>query len=560
MNIIVRTLRPIFSIAVNMLETFENMFANVVSGEVNASVWHLGPMTCITCQQGKPAQQQGKPVQRKESRFLVPDHGDRFITARSPVEGLRRRKLSFLPVFAQAVAAVAPAGAMSVIPALILPALVFGPTGPNLLLIFGTAMAIMVLVSFCLRPMAKRMAAVSGLYSYTAKGLGQRTAITVGWSAIFGYALVAMAGLLVVGIYIVQLFINLGVPVADPKVSAVLVVLAAAGAACFLMVRGIRISTWSTLLIESISIGILAVLMIVYLAFTAPKVNIGSVFAWNGNFDALSIGIVVAVSAFVGFESPTTLAGEAHKPFVSIPRAVTWTPIVTGVLYLLAVIAQDLALKEAPLNITASSTPLSDLFSQNSPVAAAVLDLGIASSWFACAIASVNALARILFCMGREGVAPRMLGRTHPAFRTPSTAIMVVMPVVAIVPIALIVSGANPQQGLVQLFTLGAYGYLGAYILTSASLPFFLHRIGENTYASWILGSVTSLALGLVLWKAATVSIQTGSLQIFIYGGVLLASVLYAWFLRLRFPERLASVGIYDETRQSDLFHDRTTP
>lgn len=465
-----------------------------------------------------------------------------------------------MPVFAQAVAAVAPAGAMAVIPALVFPALIFGSTGPNLALTFGSAMAIMVLVSFCLRPMAKRMAAVSGLYSYTAKGLGQRTAITAGWSAMFGYALVAMASLLAVGTYAVQLLINLRVPIPDPRLLTVLVVLAAAAAACLLMVRGIQISAWITLLMESLAIGILAVLMIVYFAFNAPKVNLGSVFVWNGNFDSLGIGIVVAVSAFVGFESPTTLGGEAYKPFVSVPRAITWTPIVTGVLYLLAATAQDVALNEAPLNIKASSTPLSDLISQTSPAFAAVLDLGITASWFACAIASVNALARIFFCMGREGVAPRIVGRTHPAFRTPSTAIMVVMPVVAIVPIAVIISGASPEQGLANLFTLGAYGYLGAYILASASLPFFLRRIGEDTYASWILGAATSLALGTVVWSAATVSIHAGNLQTFIYAGVLLASVLYAVFLHLRLPERLASVGIYDETRELDLFHAEPIP
>ncbi|WP_427136122.1 APC family permease [Pseudarthrobacter sp. S9] len=486
--------------------------------------------------------------------------GDRFITPRSPVEGLSRRKLSFLPVFAQAVAAVAPAGAMAVIPALVFPALVFGSTGPNLVLTFGAAMAVMVLVSFCLRPMAKRMAAVSGLYSYTAKGLGQRTAITVGWSAMFGYGLIAMASLLAVGTYVVQLLINLGVPTPDPRLLAILVILAAASAACVLMVRGIQISALVTFSVESISIGVLAVLMIVYFAFNAPKVSVASVFVWNGNFDSLSIGIVVAVSAFVGFESPTTLGGEAYRPFVSVPRAITWTPIVTGLLFLLAATAEDIALNGAPLNITASSTPLSALFSQTSPAFAAVLDLGIAASWFACAIASVNALARIFFCMGREGVAPRIVGRTHPAFRTPSMAIMVVMPVVAIIPIAVIISGASPEQGLVNLFTLGAYGYLGAYILASASMPFFLRRIGEDTYASWILGTATFLALGAVLWQAATVSIHAGNLQTFVYGGVLLASVLYALFLRLRLPERLASVGIYDETREIDLFHGKPTP
>lgn len=460
-----------------------------------------------------------------------------------------------MPVFAQAVAGVAPAGAMSVIPALVFPGLVFGSNGPNLVLTFGAAMAVMVLVSFCLRPMAQRMAAVSGLYSYTAKGLGQRTAITAGWSAMFGYGLVAMASLLLVGIYVGELFINLGVPVADSKVFAVLVILAAAAAACFLMVRGIRVSAWFTVLMESISIGVLAVLMIVYFAFNAPKVSLGSVFAWNGNFDALPIGIVVAISAFVGFESPTTLGGEAHRPFVSVPRAITWTPILMGVLCLLAVTAQDVALRDAPLNIAASSTPLSALFSRTSPVSAAVLDLGIAASWFGCAIASVNALARIFFCMGREGVAPRIVGRTHPVFRTPSMAIMVVMPVVAIVPIAVVISDANPERGLVSLLTLGAYGYLGSYLLASASMPFFLRRIGEDTYVGWILGAATSLALGAVFWTAATVSVGTGNLQAVIYAGVVLASVIYATFLHRRLPDRLASVGIYDETREKDLFH-----
>jgi amino acid transporter len=471
------------------------------------------------------------------------------------VEGLRRRKLSFLPVFAQSVANVAPAGAMTVIPALIFPGLVYGAGGTNLLVTFGTAMAVMILVSQCLRPMAKRMAAVSGLYSYTAKGLGQRTAITAGWSAIFGYGLVAMASLLAVGTYIVELFLNLGIPVGDPKVFMVLAMLAAAGAASLLMIRGIQLSAWSTLLMETTSVVILAVLMVVYFVFNAPTVSLGSVFAWNGHLDSLSIAVVVAVSAFVGFESPTTLGGEAQRPFVSVPRAITWTPILAGVLYLLAATAQDVALRGAPSDVTASPTPLSDLFTQTSPVFAAVLDLGIAASWFACAIASVNALARILFCMGREGIAPAAVGRTHPVFRTPSTAILAVMPVVALVPVAIVSSGASPEQGLANLFTLGAYGYLGSYVLASASLPFFLRRIGENTYASWVLGAATTLVLVAVLWTAAATSIATGNLQTLIYGGVLLASVIHAMILRRRLPRRLASVGIYDETRESDLFH-----
>lgn len=496
----------------------------------------------------------------RESWYTVSVRRGGFIAPRSPVEGLRRRNLSFLPVFAQAVAGVAPAGAMSVIPALVFPGLVFGTNGPNLVLTFAVAMAVMVLVALCLRPIARRMAAVSGLYSYTAKGLGQRTAITAGWSAIFGYLMVAMASLLLVGVYIGQLFTNLGVALADSKVFTTFVVLAAALAAGFLMVRGIRLSAWFTVLMESLSIAVLAVLLIVYFGFHPSELDLGNLFAGNGSLDSLPTAVIVAVSAFVGFESPTTLGGEARKPFITVPRAITWTPVLMGVLCLLAVTAQDAALKGASPEITGSPTPLSDLFSQTSPISAAVLDLGIAASWFGCVIASVNALARIFFCMGREGVAPGITGRTHPVFQTPFVAIMVAMPIVAAVPVGVIFSSANPEQGLVALFTMGSYGYLGSYLLASASMPFFLRRIGESTYGSWVLATVTTLALVALLFMSAAVSIRAATLQIIIFAGFVLASVIYATFLRVRFPGRLASVGIYDETRELDLFPGRRKP
>lgn len=68
------------------------------------------------------------------------------------------------------------------------------------------------------------------------------------------------------------------------------------------------------------------------------------------------------------------------------------------------------------------------------------------------------------------------------------------------------------------------------------------------------------MVLGAVLWTAAMTSIGTGNPQTLIYGGVLLLSVIYAAFLHRRLPARLASVGIYDETRESDLFHSGPLP
>lgn len=438
----------------------------------------------------------------------------------------------------------------------VVPALVFGTTGANLVLSFLIALAVILLVSSCLRPMAQRMAAVSGLYSYTAKGLGPTAAITAGWSMIFGYGLIAMASLLAVGTYTADIVENLLGSARDGPLAVVVIILAAAALVGFFTIRGIRISATVTLLVECVSILLLASLLTTYFVLAEPRIDPGALVSVNGNFDSVSFGVVIAVSAFVGFESTTTLGGEAGRPFLNIPRTIRWTPIVTGVLYLLAVTSQDIALNDAPASIASSPTPLSDLFAfRTSPLMAMMLDVGIAGSFFACAAASVNALARTLFCMGREGVAPAMIGRTHPTFKTPWMAIVSALSVITVVPIAVTLSGASPEQGLIGFFALGAYGYLGAYVLASASLPFFLRRIGEGSWCYWVLGGVTVGAVAVVVWNAATVSTLGGNVQIGIYGSVVIISVLYAQFLRWRFPAVLKVVGIYDETRESDLHH-----
>lgn len=476
---------------------------------------------------------------------------NRLISAPSPVAGLSRRNLPFIPVFAQAIAAVAPAGAVSVIPAL-----VFGASGASLVMSFLIAMAVMLLVSSCLRPMAQRMAAVSGLYSYTAKGLGPRAAITAGWSAIFGYGLVAMASLLSVGTYGANILRSLWGSSGDATLLITLIIFAAAACAGFFMVRGIQLSAKVTLLVECVSILLLISLLTAYFVLARPHVDLGSLLTVNGTPLSLSLGVVVAVSAFVGFESSTTLGGEAQRPFINIPRTIRWTPIVTGALYLLAVTGQDIALKDAPDFIASSPTPLSDMFYfKTSALMAVMLDVGIAGSFFACTVASVNALARTLFCMGRERVAPAIVGHTHPTFRTPWGAILAAMPVITGVPILMVLYGVSPEKGLTDLFTLGAYGYLGAYVLASASLPLFLRRIGEGTWTSWALGGVTVGAVAFVVWNAVAMSAQEGNVQAVVYGSLVALSALYAQFLRWRSPERLDGVGIYDETRESDLHH-----
>lgn len=183
-------------------------------------------------------------------------------------------------------------------------------------------------------------------------------------------------------------------------VGAVAVV--AALAVGLVLIRGIRMSAWTTLGVECVSIVIVAAVLLVLLTRQHTGEPVRSAFTFDGDLQLLAVGVVVAVSAFVGFESSTTLSGEAQQPFRSIPRAVAWTPALSAAIYLTAVPILAIALRQAPAS--GSSTPLVELLlADGSRTLAAFLDLGIAASFFACTLASMNALVRVLFCMGREG-------------------------------------------------------------------------------------------------------------------------------------------------------------
>lgn len=123
------------------------------------------------------------------------------LPAESPVAGLRRRRLSFVEVLAQSVSSLAPSAAMVVVPSIVLVA-----SGAATLPAFAIATALVLLVGWCLTQFGRRMAAVGGTYSYTAKGLGPVGALIGGWALLIGYAAVAMAALVGAAIYLAGLF------------------------------------------------------------------------------------------------------------------------------------------------------------------------------------------------------------------------------------------------------------------------------------------------------------------------------------------------------------------
>lgn len=465
---------------------------------------------------------------------------------RSLLSGLDRRRLSPLPVLAQSVAAVAPCAAMATVPAIVV-----GATGSSALLAFGVATVVALLVSSCVRQFACRMGATGGLYSFTAKAVRPSAALASGWSAIVGYAAVAMACLLAIGLYLTDLLALAGVPPGAGTPVALVAVLVAGAVAWTVMHRGIRLSATVTLLVEAVSIVLVVGVLVALLVSLAPAGKPARAFSTQLHPSSLALGIVVAMSAFVGFESATTLGVEAYRPLRTVPQAVRWTVPGAAVLYLLAVTVQSLATTDGDTG--AAGIPLADLLSGHGlPALSAVLDVAVAASFFSCTLASVNALTRVLFCMGREGVLPGRLGRTHRRHRTPSTALAWAMPLVVGVPVALLAAGAR-REALPDLLTLSAFGYLGSYLVVCLGVPLFLRRIGELTRSALLVSLLATAGLLLVAGYALARAVAERPLVVTASAAAPVIGLLIAGWSRWRAPGRLSAVGLYDEAGAEDL-------
>ena len=468
-------------------------------------------------------------------------------------EGLAHGSMSQAEVMAQSVAGIAPSAVMATGPALIVLY-----AGSGAWLSYLAAMVVVLLIGLCVAQFGRRLASSGSLYSYVARGLGPSGAFAAGWALVIGYACIAMVGVAGTGIYFGSLLTTLGLAGSSTAAQIVIFAVAATGAAAFAY-AGIRLSTRLGLVLEVISV--LAVLIVLVVVVARHGLGLSG-FGLDGvTFDGVTFGIVLAVLGFVGFESSACLGAEARNPHRTIPRAVLGSAVLVGVLYVFSAHASVVGFG-GPEALSESAAPVSDLAGRNGLGGISwIIDLGVTASFFAVAIASINAAARVLYTMGEEGVLPAALGRAHPRHRTPHVAIWAVAPAIGLVPIAMVVSGSSPLDVYAYTGTIGTFGYMLAYLLMAVALPVFLRRRGEFQPLSVVLPVVVVTALLYVFYKNVVPAPPAPyNLLPWIFLAVLAVGL--AWYLAVRLtrPEQLRAVGATEEEPVPPVGPDDGTP
>jgi amino acid transporter len=140
---------------------------------------------------------------------------------------------------------------------------------------------------------------------------------------------------------------------------------------------------------------------------------------------AAGVGLFLAFWSWVGFEAAPNYAEESRNPVRNVPRATLISVMGLGVLYTITCFAFVSAFPKGKL-LAAAQDPAGPFFvamrSFGTHGLATIMQVLILTGSFACAMAFHNIAMRYFYAMGREGVLPRALGKTHRTHRSPYVA------------------------------------------------------------------------------------------------------------------------------------------
>ena len=472
----------------------------------------------------------------------MPREGYGMGAGRDEGRGLAHGVIGSARVVAFGVSSVAPAG--SVVGGLLILVSFAGFASPLVVVIAFVA-------SLCcassIGEFARRLPSAGSLYTYNSRGLGQAGGFLTGWMLVFAYALYAPAGIALTSAYASLLLATVVHVTVAPWV-LFLVIVAAVALVAYL---GIATSSLADLVLAAGEVAVIAALAITVLVKAGAAHYTLAVF-WpasspHGQFSDITTAMIYGISAFAGFEAAAALGEEARNARRSVPASLIGIVVVTGVFYLLVVLAETFGAGRGGIaGFARQPSPLAYLTSHYwSPSVLWAIDLVVVLTGLGFVVAVFNAAIRILFAMGREQALPPSLSRLS-ARHTPVTAIGWVTALALVIGLPLTYADGGPR----------AFGYLAGAAALSIVLIYLAVNIAairafrtefRDQFQPWrhlVVPGAAAVLFLFPLWGILHPRAYTlVSLLPFLALGWLCVGAIAAGVLRARRPTRLEALG-----------------
>jgi amino acid transporter len=460
---------------------------------------------------------------------------------------LRIAAVSLPSVIAQSVGTIAPTSAVAVVVAL-----VFVNGAQGTWLSFFVAMVGMVGVGYCVAVLARGISSAGSFYAYAARTLGSAGALFAGSSLLLAYLFVPIVSISAFVIYILDFLGSIGINVTPDKLSWTVTALVGVTIAGVCVYRGVKVSTYVTLVLEAVSLTIMGALFIVVFFHTGTVFDSKQLSLSGATFNGVGKGVLLAIFAVTGFEAAAVLGREAKNPFRAIPRAVLGSVIGVGLIYTVGAYIIILAFSHSHLNLGTSANSLTDVAHiVNARVFDAPLSLGIALSTLGGGIGCLNGASRMWMDMSRERViGPRRAGDIHPVYQTPYVALGIALVLNATAMVVLYNTGTDPLSAIGYVGTFGTFAFAGGYVLVCIAAPVFARRSNDRVPLLLLLAAVVGIlaSLGALYVTVYPVPPAPYNWLPYVWVGFMVCAGIWFMYLRSARPDALRMAGMGDET------------
>jgi amino acid transporter len=402
--------------------------------------------------------------------------------------GLHAGVLGPVETLAQSVSAMAPTTSS----ALTIP-IVFVLAGNATWLVYLLATGAILLVGYCVSRFARLSASPGSLYTYTAETLPPAFGVTAAWGLLLAYLATGASvagGALYYATVIAQQFFHWS----PPAIPTLALVCSAAG---YIAYRDVKLSANLMLWIEAASVSLTVILLLLLPIHFGIRLDLDQFRLKGASFSALGPAMVLAIFSFVGFESATTLGGEARDPLHTIPRAVLQCALLAGVFFMLCSYSEVLGFRGESGALSATTSPMHLLASKAGiPPLGVAIDFGAFVSMFACVLACTTAAARVLLRMAHCALLPADFERTSLRHGTPGAAVILSAALMFSATAALGMQGYVGSAIYDLCGSLSVFGFLTAYALVALALPFARRARGLH---SGIITGISILTITVML-------------------------------------------------------------
>lgn len=347
--------------------------------------------------------------------------------------------------------------------------------------------------------LARTVVSAGAYFAYIGHGLGRGAGSAAATVAFIGYNF-ATAALVAVTAYFTDVFFATYAGLDLPWPVYAVVVLALVGSISFV---GVGIASKVTMSVSLLQFALLAALFLAVLV-DRPEGFTMDGFApstWDG--PGLALTIVFLILAFGGFETAAAYGEECEAPQRKIKQA---TYLSLGLLLVVFMVSTwTLIAAFDDVEAVATADPGAVLFIAASTYlgqsVTGLITATVAASFLAAAVSIHNMAARYGFALGRAGVLPASMARTHPRFGTPSFAIITQILTSAVIVLPFAISGADPVTDILPLVSgVTALSVIGLMAASSISVIVASWRgtVEGSTLATRVLPATAALGFGVV--------------------------------------------------------------